>query len=186
MRRNGELARDYAYRHGVPKWYDDAQSLINDPQVNAVYVATPPDTHAYYAKKAIDAGKPVYVEKPLAMNYIQSLVLANYAKERDVPLYSAYYRRALPYFAQIKEILGSGAVGELRFVSIRQSQPRREFPEGLPWRLRPEISGGGWFHDVGCHTLDIVDMLCGPIRRASGFSVNQAGVTQREAWLSAP
>jgi predicted dehydrogenase len=66
MRRTGELAADYARRHGVPRWYDDADALIADPEVDAVYVATPPDTHRHYALRAAAAGKPVYVEKPMA------------------------------------------------------------------------------------------------------------------------
>jgi len=66
MRRNADLARDYAKRHGVARWYSDASELINDPQVDAVYVATPPDSHALYAIQAMKAGKPVYVEKPMA------------------------------------------------------------------------------------------------------------------------
>ena len=57
MRRNGEKAKDYAQRHGVPKWYDNADQLINDPDVNAIYIATPPDSHEAYTLKAAKAGK---------------------------------------------------------------------------------------------------------------------------------
>ena len=66
MRRNGALAEDYARRHNVPRWTDDAQALIDDPEVDAVYVATPPAFHIEYTIQAARAGKPVYVEKPLA------------------------------------------------------------------------------------------------------------------------
>ena len=66
MRRNGEKAADYARRHSVPKWYDDADQLINDPDINAVYIATPPNAHAELTRKVAAAGKPVYVEKPMA------------------------------------------------------------------------------------------------------------------------
>src|SRR6187551_1308715 len=69
MRRDGAKAKDYAHRHQVPKWYDDASLLINDPDVNAIYIATPPSSHEEYTIAAIDAGKPVYVEKPMTMNY---------------------------------------------------------------------------------------------------------------------
>src|SRR5213592_2609043 len=65
MRRNGALAADYSRRHGVPKWYDDADALIADPEVDVVYVATPPSSHMDYALRVARAGKPVYVEKPM-------------------------------------------------------------------------------------------------------------------------
>ena len=73
MRRNAALAQDYAQRHSVPKWYDDADALINDPEINAIYIATPPDTHQFYTLKAAKAHKIVYVEKPMARNYKECL-----------------------------------------------------------------------------------------------------------------
>lgn len=69
MSRNKEKARSYAERHGIPKWYTDPQELVDDPDVNAIYIATPPSTHATFAIMAMKADKPVYVEKPLASNY---------------------------------------------------------------------------------------------------------------------
>jgi 1,5-anhydro-D-fructose reductase (1,5-anhydro-D-mannitol-forming) len=66
MRRNGGLAADYARRHGVPRCYDRADALLADDEVDAVYIATPPDTHADYALLAAAASKPAYVEKPMA------------------------------------------------------------------------------------------------------------------------
>src|SRR5688500_7382014 len=68
MRRDADKAKDYATRHGVPKFYTDAQQLINDPEVNAVYIATPPAQHEEYAIQSMQTGKPVYVEKPIALN----------------------------------------------------------------------------------------------------------------------
>ena len=74
MRRNSEKAADYARRHNVTKWYGDAMELINDSQVDAVYIATPPDSHASYAIAAMLAGKPVYVEKPMARSHRECLL----------------------------------------------------------------------------------------------------------------
>ena len=71
MRRNGDLAADYARRNGVPRWYDDADKLINDDEVDAVYIATPPDSHRDYAVRVANAGKPVYVEKPMARTHAE-------------------------------------------------------------------------------------------------------------------
>jgi predicted dehydrogenase len=78
MRRDAGKARDYAVGHGVPKWYADADALIDDTEVNAIYVATPPSTHAEYAIKALRAGKPVYVEKPMACHCLWRTIAARY------------------------------------------------------------------------------------------------------------
>src|ERR1700747_392477 len=68
MRRDGEKAKDYAQRHKVPKWYTNADQLIHDPDANSVYIATPPSSHEEYAIAVINAGKPVYVEKPMSVD----------------------------------------------------------------------------------------------------------------------
>ncbi len=104
MRRTPGLARDYALRHNVPKWYEDADELINDPEVNAVYVATPPGSHLRYAVKAMQAGKPVYVEKPMGRNYNECLEMLKVSKETGMPVFVAYYRRALPGFLESKGV----------------------------------------------------------------------------------
>ena len=118
MRRNGDLAKDYAQRHSVPKWYDDAQALIDDPDVNAIYIATPPSSHKVYTIMAAQAGKPVYVEKPMALNFAECQEMIGACQEAAVPLFVAYYRRSLARFLKIKELLDAGAIGEVRFVSI--------------------------------------------------------------------
>src|SRR5438067_5233611 len=118
MRRNGALARDYAERHGVPRWYDDAESLVADPEVDAVYVATPPSSHEEYTLLAARAGKPVYVEKPMARDHAECVAMIDACRAAGVPLFVAYYRRALPRFLKIKELIESGAIGEVRFVAI--------------------------------------------------------------------
>ncbi|MFD0695121.1 Gfo/Idh/MocA family protein [Paenibacillus sp. GCM10027628] len=181
MRRNGALAEDYARRHGVAKWYDQAEALIHDPDVNAVYVATPPAFHREYALLAAKAGKPVYVEKPMARNYKECLDMLNACEAAGVPLYVAYYRRGLPRFAHIKEVLDSGTIGDIRFVQSVQLQTQRVSEgQALPWRMQPELSGGGLFVDLASHTLDILDYLLGPIGEVKGFAVNQSGQHQVE------
>lgn len=178
MRRNGELARDYARRHGVPKWYDDARALIADPEIDAIYVATPPGSHKEYALLAAQAGKPVYVEKPMALSSAECQEMIAACHAASVPLFVAYYRRALPRFLKVKELIESGAVGEIRYVTVELSQRPPEAPlaaDQLPWRLRPEISGGGYFMDLASHTLDLLDYLLGPVSAAHGFAGNQGG-----------
>ncbi|MFJ7974334.1 Gfo/Idh/MocA family protein [Peribacillus sp. JNUCC 23] len=183
MRRTGELAKDYAQRHNVPKWYDDADALINDPDVDAVYIATPPSSHKEYTIKVAKAGKPVYVEKPMALNFAECNEMVAACKEARVPLYVAYYRRALPRFVKIKELLENKAIGDVRFVSITQYQKASEDvldSQNLPWRVQPELSGGGLFFDLASHTLDLLDFLLGPIKDVQGFTSNQAGYYSAE------
>ncbi len=178
MRRNGDLARDYAQRHGVPKWYDDAQALIDDPEVDAVYVATPPSSHKEYTILAAQAGKPVYVEKPMALNYAECQEMIEICRAVGVPLFVAYYRRALPRFLKVKALLESGVIGQIRMVTITlhwQPSPDELDPANLPWRVIPEIAGGGRYLDLAAHTLDFLDYILGPIRAVEGHAANQAG-----------
>jgi predicted dehydrogenase len=176
MRRNGELAADYARRHNVPRWYDDADELINDPEVDAVYVATPPDSHMDYVARVAQAGKPVYVEKPMARTALECEEMISACSEAGVGLFVAYYRRALPRFVTVKELLDSGRIGQLRTVSIRNERPApvaEADSEG--WRIDPEISGGGHFVDLGSHILDLLDWLLAPVTHAAGIATNRGG-----------
>lgn len=184
MRRNGELAEDYARRHQVARWYDDADSLIGDPQVDAVYVATPPSSHKEYVLAAARAGKPVYVEKPMAMNAGECEEMIGACRKAGVPLFVAYYRRALPRFLKVKQLLSMGAIGEVRFVTTVHNKRLTEDPGSLPWRVLPEVSGGGHFFDLASHTLDLLDFLLGPIRDASGRAGNQGKTYEAEDIVS--
>lgn len=183
MRRNGDLARDYAQRHGVPRWYDNAQALINDAQVDAIYVGTPPSSHKHYAIMAARAGKPVYVEKPMALNYAQCQEMLEACQAAGVSLFVAYYRRALPRFLKVKELIDTGAIGDVRFVNITLTMPPRPDeldPHNLPWRVIPEIAGGGRFVDLASHQLDFLDYVLGPIVSVQGFAANQGSAFPAE------
>lgn len=185
MRRNGDLARDYAVRHGVPAWYDHAEALVQDRDVDAVYVATPPNAHCEYVLLAARHGKPVYVEKPMALNHDECAQMLDACRAAGVPLFTAYYRRALPRFLRVKTLLDQGAIGAPRAVEI--ALHRRHVPTGgaLPWRVDPAISGGGLFLDLGSHTLDLLDDLLGPVTDVSGGAANQGGFYPAEDNVSA-
>jgi predicted dehydrogenase len=186
MRRNGALAAEYARRHQVPRWYDDADALINDPEVDAVYVATPPDSHRHYAVRVAQAGKPVYVEKPMARTAAECAAMVAACDAAGVGLFVAYYRRAMPRFARIKELLDSGQIGELRSVLVRNERPAQLETEGRGgWRVEPEVSGGGHFVDLGSHILDVLDWLLGPITAASGSATNRGGHYRAEDLVTA-
>ncbi|MBI5960872.1 MAG: Gfo/Idh/MocA family oxidoreductase [Chloroflexi bacterium] len=181
MRRNGDLAQDYAQRHGVPRWYDNAEALIHDPEVDAVYIATPPYAHLDYTRQVAQAGKPVYVEKPMARTHAECQAMIDACHAANVPLFVAYYRRALPRFVKIKELVQGGTLGEVRTVNIFLARPLDLFPpENLPWRVVPELSGGGHFVDLASHTLDFLDDVLGPIRVAQGMASNQGGAYPAE------
>jgi 1,5-anhydro-D-fructose reductase (1,5-anhydro-D-mannitol-forming) len=174
MRRNGDLAKDYARRHSVPKWYDQAEDLINDPEIDAVYIATPPSAHKEYTLLTARAGKPVYVEKPMAISAEECRTMIDACHTAGVPLFVAYYRRALQRFLKIKELIDTHAIGTVRFVNITFYQPHSTGTiSGLPWRVQPEISGGGHFVDLASHMLDFLDFVLGPIESVHGFASNQ-------------
>jgi predicted dehydrogenase len=188
MRRDGERAADYAKRHQVPKWYTDASKLIHDPEVDAVYIATPPDTHARYAIEVMRAGKPVYVEKPMARSYRECLQMLEVSKETGMPLWVAYYRRSLPAFLKVKELIDTDAIGKPLVVNICLHKARSERDQNtdkLHWHVFPEISGGGYFFDLACHQFDYLDFLFGPIAEASGIASNMAGLYPAEDTVTA-
>lgn len=189
MSRNAEKARSYAERHGIETWYTDAQALVDDPQVNAVYVATPPSSHATYAIMAMRAGKPVYVEKPLAASYDDCARINHVSHETHVPCFVAYYRRYLPYFQKVKEMLDAGVIGKVINVQVRFACPPRQMdynkPEERPWRIQPDIAGGGYFYDLAPHQLDLLQQFFGVIVHAEGFSANIGGLYQTEDTVSA-
>lgn len=179
MRRNAEKAEDYARRHGVPKWYDKAQQLIDDPDVNAIYVATPPQSHEEYTLRAFEAGKPVYVEKPMSVDGASAERMLQASLDTRMKLSVAHYRKEQPRFKKIKALLDANEIGTVRMVNLQLFQPPHssliaktdEF-----WRVDPAISGGGLFHDLSPHQLDLIQYFFGEYEKVSGFSTNQGGL----------
>lgn len=178
MRRDAAKAADYAHRHGVPRWYSNAEQLIRDPEVNAVYVATPPAFHEAYAVAALEAGKPVYLEKPMTINAAEAARIQEAVQKTGLPLSVAHYRRQQPYFLKIKEWIDTGAIGKVLLVHMQMLRPHRSGASGgsrLPWRYDPAVSGGGLFHDLAPHQLDLMLYYFGPWKNAMGQSANTAG-----------
>ena len=184
MRRDGAKAADYALRHGVARWYDDAEKLIHDPDVNAVYVATPPGSHLEYALRVAATGKPCYVEKPMARSFVECARMVDAFQRRSLPLFVAYYRRALPRFVRAKELIDSGALG--RVTGCRYRMTRLYLPNPTAsWRLDARESGGGLFLDIGSHVLDVLDFLLGEFLEYGGdahatYATHATGVTTVE------
>ena len=189
MSRNEAKAKSYAKRHNIKRWYTDPQELIDDPNVNAVYIATPPSSHATFAIMAMKAGKPVYIEKPLAASYEDCARINRISEITGVPCFVAYYRRYLPYFQKVKSIINSGTIGTIVNVQIRFSVPPRDLDyqdaHTLPWRLQPDIAGGGYFYDLAPHQLDLLQDIFGVITRAHGYCSNRAHLYKAEDSISA-
>lgn len=187
MRRNENLARDYAKRHNVSKYYTNASDLINDKKVDAVYIATPPGSHLEYALQVIEAGKPVYIEKPMALNHEQCIRINEAAQKRNIPVFVAYYRRALPGFLLVKDMIEKGSIGKTMFVQMQlfKYPSQDELAGKLPWRVDPAISGGGHFFDLASHQLDYLDYLLGPVQKVRSVVLNHRGLYKAEDFVSA-
>jgi 1,5-anhydro-D-fructose reductase (1,5-anhydro-D-mannitol-forming) len=178
MRRNEEKAKDYAFRHNVPKYYSNAEDLIYDREINAIYIATPPSFHEEFTLAALKAGKPVYVEKPVALNAASCKRMIDASVKHNLPVTVAHYRRGLPLFNTIKELLNEDRIGKVLFVTIRTFQtPVNDLVANANenWRVVPELSGGGIFHDLAPHQLDLMYWYFGPPIKIQGFSANQGG-----------
>lgn len=181
-------SQDYAARHGVERVYVSAEELVRDPDIDAVYIATPPATHKALALLAARAGKHVYVEKPMAMHYDECQEIIDQCNAKQVKLFVAFYRRAMPRFQQVKQWLDSNTIGKVSHVLVLHRQPPA--PEDLsratlPWRLLPEVSGGGKFVDMGVHTLDILDYWFGRISEVRGLVDNLAHLYDVEDTVAA-
>ncbi|WPP50199.1 Gfo/Idh/MocA family protein [Catalinimonas niigatensis] len=188
MRRNADKAKDFARRHKVPHWYDDADALIAHPEINAIYIATPPASHEEYAIKALQAGKDVYLEKPMALSLEACDRIIEAVKQSGCKLCVAHYRRALPAFIKVKELLEAGAIGEVRFAQIQIFQPAKSkliVQTETNWRVQPEVSGGGLFHDIAPHQMDLMYYYFGEPLHISGYSTNQAGLYPADDIVSA-
>jgi predicted dehydrogenase len=181
MRRDGAKAADYAKRHHVPKWYDDASKLINDPEVNAIYIATPPLQHEAYTIEALQAGKPVYVEKPMTLDAASAQRMTDAADKMKVKLSIAHYRRVQPMFLKVKELLAKNTVGDIRLVRLKMLQPPNPALIAKTednWRINPAISGGGLFHDLAPHQLDLMTYYFGAVKNAMGIATKQQQNTE--------
>jgi predicted dehydrogenase len=175
MRRDRARAEDFARRHRVPVVHSDASSLIDDPAVDAVYIATPPSSHCELALRVAAAGKPCLVEKPMAMNHGECLRMVDAFRNTDRPLWVAYYRRALARFLKVRDLLAEGAIGILTSITIDVRSRLATGERAGQWRLDPSIAGGGLFFDLGSHCFDLIDFLVGPVSTVHGFSVNTGG-----------
>ena len=180
MRRDSDKAEDFARRHGVPRVHRRAEDLIADPDVDAIYIATPPSTHCELALAAAAAGKPCLVEKPMAMNHAECLRMVEAFRNRAIPLWVAFYRRALPRFLLVRDLLQRRTIGQLTSVHVEISERLATGDLARGWRFDPAVAGAGLLLDLGSHALDLVDFLVSPIREVSGFALNTGSAYDAE------
>nr|WP_298793384.1 Gfo/Idh/MocA family oxidoreductase [uncultured Allomuricauda sp.] len=175
MRRDAEKAKDYAQRHKIPNWTVNAMDIIENPEIDAIYIATPPDSHKFYALLVAKAGKPCCIEKPMTSNFQDSLEVYETFKAKELPLFIAYYRRSLPRFNKIKEWLDEGEIGAVRHIHWQKTKPPSDvdLSKQYNWRTDKEIAPGGYFDDLASHGLDLFTYLLGDIKRANGVAINQ-------------
>lgn len=188
MRRNGDLAEDFARRHAVARWHTDADAIIEADDIDAVYIATHPDSHSYYALRCAAAGKPIYVEKPMALQLSDCVAMVEACEAAGVPLWVAYYRRKLERFIAIKNLLCAGAIGIPQAVVVRQflSAPEESTATSvsLAWR-RDVTKGGGQFIEGACHTLDLLDFYFGSVEEVKALVDNRGGAFASEDVVAA-
>ncbi len=187
MRRDENKIADFARRHNVPRYYTDGDELLKDEKINAVYIATPPGSHKEYTIKALKSGRPVYVEKPMALNHAECLEMIEAAEKSGQKLFVAYYRRALPYFLKVKELLDQHVIGNTLMVEVKlyRSPSQSDLEKRANWRLEKSKAGGGYFYDLAPHTLDILDFLLGEITEAKGVVENLGSLYEVEDTVSA-
>lgn len=178
MRRDLAKAQDYALRHKVPHFYDDADVLINHPEINAIYIATPPDSHEYYALKVAEAGKICCIEKPMAPSYEACLRINSAFEDRKLPLFVAYYRRSLPRFLQVKQWIDQRKIGRIKHIHWHFTKPANDLDKSKAynWRTDAAIAPGGYFDDLASHGLDLFMYLLGTIKTATGTADNKLGL----------
>lgn len=178
MRRDIDKAADYARRHNIDKYGADADALINDPEIDAVYIATPPDTHKFYALKVAQAGKPCCIEKPMAPTYAECVEITNAFDAKFIPLFVAYYRRSLPRFLKVKQWIEEGRIGTVRNLHwhLTKIPSDADISGEYNWRTDVKIAAAGYFEDLASHGLDLFIYFFGNVKQVSGVSLNQQGL----------
>lgn len=176
MRRDPEKLKDYALRHGVEKYSTNYLDLLTDPQIDAIYIATPPHMHHFYTLEAARHGKHVYVEKPMATTVQECREMMEACKAGGVKLFVAYYRRGQEKFKRIKDLLDSGAIGQVLSFQYGYACPAPVFNQERAWLLSKKEAGGGLLYDIGSHMVDTLRFVLGDVALASGISANAGGI----------
>ena len=183
-RRDPDKLADYVKRHDIPLSFTNALDLIQSEKINAIYIATPPDVRETYAIEAMQLGKPVYLEKPMALNLAACKRLKAVSEKLGIKLSVAHYRRNLPLFMEVKNILEQGDIGAIKEVQITMfKKTDKAAKDPSNWRVDPSIAGGGYFYDLAPHQIDLVFYFFGKPKSFSGISTNKAGLYKAEDFV---
>lgn len=187
MRRDFDKAKDFAKRHGVETYSDNAKEVINNPEIDAIYIATPPNNHLEYALQVAEAGKICCVEKPMAVTYEECKKMYSAFEDKNIPLFVAYYRRSLPRFEQVKKWIDQKEIGDIRHIHWALSKPANaiDLSGNYNWRTDKDIALGGYFDDLASHGLDYFHYILGEVESVSGQSTNQQHLYSAKDALSA-
>ena len=167
------LAAEFAVRHGARRWHADWRDVLKDAEVDAVYLATPVRLHAGQAVAAAEAGKHVLCEKPMALDVASGERMLAAARAHGVRLGIAYYRHHYPVIARLRELLASGEIGEPVLAQVQAFEPFDPGPDDpRAWVMRRSESGGGPMADFGCHRIEVLLDLLGPVVGVHGFPDN--------------
>jgi predicted dehydrogenase len=146
----------------IAKYYDSAEALIADPEINVVHITSPNHVHHPQAKAALLAGKHVVCEKPLAMNSAESIELIKLAKEKQLVNAVNFNIRFYPLSHQARQLVQSGEIGDVYIVQGSYLQDWLLLPTDWNWRLEPQFSGEmRAVADIGSHWLDLTTFITG-------------------------
>ncbi len=174
MRRDPLKLADYARRHEVEKYTTNYLDILTDPQIDAVYIATPPHMHHFYTLEAARHGKHVYVEKPMAPTVRECREMMEACKAHGVKLFVAYYRRGQEKFRRLKDIVEGGGIGQIRSFQYTFSCPVPALSKERAWLLSKKEAGGGLLYDIGSHMVDTLRFVLGEVSQAAGLSANMS------------
>lgn len=175
MRRDEEKLIDYAKRHGIPKYSTNYMDLMKDKEIDAIYIATPPHMHLFYATEAAKHHKAVYVEKPMALTVAECEEMIRVCNQYKVPLFVAYYRREHDRFKKAKSMIDLREIGEVMSFNYLYSTNVPPLDKNRDWLMDKSIAGGGLLYDIGSHMIDIIMFLFGDLQMATGISSNISG-----------
>lgn len=165
MRRDPLQAQAFAADFGVDRVYTSAQDLVNDPTLDAVYIATPPSSHAELTALAARAGKHVLCEKPIASTVPEARAMIDVCAQHGVRLMICHYQRWNTRHQKLRQWIADGVIG--RVVSVRLNFSSYSPPAQDAWRHSRALAGGGPIMDLGSHCLDLLMYTCGPIETSA-------------------
>ena len=172
-RARAALAETFANQFGARKWHADWRDLIADPEIEAVYIATPVHLHAEQTIAAAAAGKHVLCEKPMALNVAECDRMIAACEANGVKLGIAYYRHFYPVLSRVKELLAAGTIGKPVLAQINAFEWNAMQPDDpRSWFFTKAKSGGGPMMDFGCHRIEVLTNVFGTIVDVQAFTDN--------------